>query len=546
MHRLGYLIVLGFCLLIFSSVLDPGKAQSQDIDSPTAVTVKGQRLFIYYSSLDGLNPQERARRTVDKIEAITTDRDFEPGLLRIEDTPTGTRLMYGNDVLATVTIDDAKAHKSSTRILARGFANKLRSAFSEKKEELTAAMAAYAITASIVATIVLLIAAVLIFQAGSICDKKLQDWKGSKIKSIKIQKATLMSADMMANMISSVVHLIQIALMIATLYTYLLFVLEAFPSTRALGKELRTASLIPLQQAFDAFLEYLPNLFAILVIALMTYGAIGLARFFFDAMDAGTIKVSGFEQEWAKPTYKLTRLLIILFFLVMALPYAPGWESESFKQVGLLFGLLFSLGSTSVVGHIMAGTVLTYSKAFKVGDRIDIGGCTGDIIEKSMFVTRIKTPKNEVISIPNGEILNSHIINYSKMATGDGLILHTQITIGYDVPRKTVSELMVKAAHDTEHILDKPEPFVLHKELTDFSITYELNAFTHEAALMPRIYSELHEKILDQFNEAGLEILSPHFFSLRDGNTLQIPSENYPEKYQAPGFNLSLDKPASK
>jgi small-conductance mechanosensitive channel len=555
MRNIAYLVIMTFSTLFFMTCVTPVFAQDQpgtdtgtnvSMDAPCAVTVKGQRLFIYYSSLDGKSPQDRAMRTVGLVERITQDHQFDPGFLRIKDTPTGTDLVYNDQILATVTIDDAKAHKSSTRKLAYEFSRKLRSALSEKKEEITAGRMAYAVSATVIATIVLLIFSAIVFQLGAYINKKLHESKGSNLKSIKIQKATLMSADMMANLIGSVIQIVQWIVVLAAIYVYLLFILEAFPNTTAIGLKLKEASLSPVTQAMEAFLNYLPSLFAILVIALLTYGAIALARFFFDALDAGTIKISGFEQEWATPTYKIARVFIVLFFLVLALPYAPGYESESFKQVGLLFGLLFSLGSTSVVGHILAGTVLTYSKAFKIGDRINVGSCTGDIFEKSMFVTRIKTPKNEIISIPNAEILNSHIINYSKMADKGGLILHTKITIGYDVPHKTVKKLLLDAAGNTEHILNEPQPFVLGEALGDFSVTYELNAYTHEASLMPSIYSELHENIMDQFNQAGLEIMSPRFFSLRDGNGLQIPEENVPSGHESSSFQVRIDEAKSK
>lgn len=541
MHRfLKYLFVVAVFLTIFGC-FESTVAQDQVLSdsSPAAVSVKGQKIFVFYSLHEGKSPQERARALSIRLQRIIADHNFVPGLLRISDNPNGTDIMYGRDIIATVTIGDAKEHKSSTRRLASKLAGKLRNALVERKEEVTAGRVAYAISVTVISTLVLLIGSAIIFQMGSFTARKLEEWKGSKIKSIKIQNATLLSADMTANLISSVVQISQFIIFLIALYCYVLTVLEAFPNTTALGVTLREASIAPLGAALEHFLDYLPNLFAILILALITYGAIALARFFFDAVDAGTISFSGFDAEWAKPTYKLTRALILAFFLVLALPYFPGWESESFKQVGLLVGLLVSLGSTSVIGHIMAGTVLTYSKAFKVGDRIGIGSCTGDILEKSMFVTRIKTPKNEIISIPNAEILNSHIINYSKMAASGELILHTKITIGYDVPWRTVQKLLVDAALETESVLHEPAPFVLEKELADFSITYELNVYTKDATSMQIVYSELHRKIIDQFDKAGLEIMSPQFISLRDGNAFQVTQESPANKNPKPTFEVS-------
>ncbi|MBK9144364.1 MAG: mechanosensitive ion channel [Candidatus Melainabacteria bacterium] len=521
---------------------EAGQSEPAGDDSPAAATWNGQQLFVYYATLDSLTPSQRAARTSRIIKSLVDDPDFEPGLVRLSETPQGTAIMYRDMTIATASIEDAKAAQSSTRQLAARFAAKLRGLFVEKKEELTAQQVAIGSSIAVGGLFILFLVIVLLFKTGSSTVSWLKGTKDRTLKDIKIQNATLVSSDMLVNSLISMVQLLQLVVFLAAVYTYLVVVLESFPTTRSMGITLKEMSTMPLASASEHFIDFLPNLFAIIIIGIITYGAIAFCRFVFDAMEAGTISISGFEREWSRPTYKLIRVLIILFFLILALPYCPGWESDSFKQVGLFFGLLFSLGSTSVVGHIMAGTVLTYTNAFKKGDRVMIGNCLGDVIEKSMFVTRLKTPKNEVISIPNAEILNSHVVNYSKMAQEGALILHTEVTIGYDVPWRKVNELLVRAAGQTEHILAEPEPFVLQRALTDFSITYELNAFTNDAGLMPRTYSGLHENILDQFNQEGLEIMSPRIFSIRDGNSLTIPRENLPDNYEPPAFRVDTGK----
>ncbi|MCA9803327.1 MAG: mechanosensitive ion channel [Cyanobacteria bacterium HKST-UBA02] len=539
---LAVLLFQLFALLPVSAQQAGGGSEPVGDDSPAAATWNGQQLFIYYATLDSLTPSQRAARTSRIIQSLVEDPDFEPGLVRLSETPQGTAIMYRDMTIATASIDDAKSAQSSTRQLAAKFAAKLRGLFVEKKEEVTAQQVAIASSIAIGGLFILFLVIVLLFKTGSSTITWIKSIKDRTLRDIKIQNATLVSSDMLVNSLISVVQLLQLVVFLAAVYTYLVVVLESFPNTRSMGITLKEMSMMPLISASEHLVDFLPNLFAIIIIGIITYGAIAFCRFVFDAMEAGTISISGFEREWSRPTYKLVRVLIILFFLILALPYCPGWESDSFKQVGLFFGLLFSLGSTSVVGHIMAGTVLTYTNAFKKGDRVMIGNCLGDVIEKSMFVTRLKTPKNEVISIPNAEILNSHVVNYSKMAQEGALILHTEVTIGYDVPWRKVNELLIKAAGETEHILDQPEPFVLQRALTDFSITYELNAFTNDAGLMPRTYSSLHENILDQFNQEGLEIMSPRIISIRDGNALTIPRENLPENYEPASFRVDTGK----
>ncbi len=243
--------------------------------------------------------------------------------------------------------------------------------------------------------------------------------------------------------------------------------------------------------------------------------------------------------KWAEQTFQLVRVIIVAFALVAALPYVPFGESDSFKQVGFLFGILVSLGSTSVIGNVMAGTVLTYTNAFKIGDRIKIADCVGDVQEKSMFVTRIRTTKNEIISIPNGAILNTNITNFSAMGKVGQLIVHSDVTIGYEQPWRKIHELLIEAALASDGIVPEPRPFVLQSGLSDFSVVYQINAYSDAPNRMQSVYSSLHANIQDKLNAAGVEIMSPHYYYLRDGNRTTIPAEHLPKDYQAPPFVVS-------
>jgi len=182
---------------------------------------------------------------------------------------------------------------------------------------------------------------------------------------------------------------------------------------------------------------------------------------------------------------------------------------------------------------------MTYRKAFKVGDRVGIGEFKGDVIEMRLLVTHLRTPKNEEVVIPNSTILNSQIVNYSTEAKKQGLILHTAITIGYDAPWRKVHELLNSAALATANILKEPPPFVLQTALNDFYVTYEINAYTDNPQAMLHTYSELHQNIQDTFNEGGVEIMSPHYTQLRDGNQVTIPEEYRPKDYVPGGLRVS-------
>lgn len=229
---------------------------------------------------------------------------------------------------------------------------------------------------------------------------------------------------------------------------------------------------------------------------------------------------------------------MIALAAVVAFPYLPGFDSPAFRGVSVFLGILFSLGSTSAVANVVGGVILIYTRAFQIGDRIQIGDVTGDVLEKTLLVTRIITPTNRIITIPNSSLLSSNVINFSVASRElqRYLILQTTVTLGYGLPWRTVHATLTQAALATTDILSEPEPFVLQTSLDDFYVSYQLNAYTNHPERMVNIYSVLHQNIQDHCNEAGIEIMSPSYSALRDGHHSTIPENYLPSDYRAPGF----------
>lgn len=269
---------------------------------------------------------------------------------------------------------------------------------------------------------------------------------------------------------------------------------------------------------------------------------IRVVKYFFKEIESGKLSISGFHSDWAKPTYNIVRFLLYAFMFVLIFPYLPGSDSEIFKGVSVFIGILFSLGSTSAIANMVSGLVITYMRPFKIGDRIKIADVTGDVIEKTLLVTRLKTPKNEIITIPNSSVLTGNTINYTIQAEDTGLIIYSTVTIGYDVPWKLMHEVLLEAAFRTEYLLEDPKPFVLQTSLDDFYVSYQINAYTKEASKQASIYSNLHQNIQDVCNEKGVEILSPHYRAARDGNMSTIPANYLPKDYNSPSFNFNVKK----
>jgi small-conductance mechanosensitive channel len=312
-------------------------------------------------------------------------------------------------------------------------------------------------------------------------------------------------------------------LVMLALWAWALAVFSAFPATRNAAAVLLGYVLEPARAAGSGLVDYLPRLFFIGVAAAIAYALIRIARFTFAEIGKGTFRLEGFPAEWATPTYRITRFVILAFSAVMIYPYLPGAQTRAFEGISLFLGVLLSLGSSGMVSNLVAGTILTYTRAFRVGDRIRIADTEGDVIGHALLATRIRTIKNVDITVPNARVLAEHIVNYSAAAQGPGLILHDQVTIGYDVPWRQVHELLIDAALKTGHVLAEPRPYVLQSGLDDFYARYTINATTREPSRMAATYSELRQNIQDAFHGAGIEITSAHYMALRDGSRAARP-----------------------
>ena len=315
-----------------------------------------------------------------------------------------------------------------------------------------------------------------------------------------------------------------------------------FPATEGIANLLIGYILNPIRSIISALVAYIPNFIRIVIILAVTYYSLRFLEFLSLEIRRGKLVIDGFYPDWAKPTLNLIKILFYAFAFVIIFPYLPGSDSPAFQGVSVFLGLILSLGSSSAIGNIIAGLVITYMRSFKVGDRVKIGETTGDVLEKSMLVTRLRTIKNENITIPNSAILSGSTVNYSSSAKEAGLILNTTVTIGYDVPWRKVHELLIDAAIKIDMVLKDPPPFVLQTSLDDFYVRYQINAYTAHAESASTIYSELYSNIQDVFNEAGVEILSPHYRATRDGNMVTIPATYLPNDYKVPPFNVKVSK----
>jgi len=312
-------------------------------------------------------------------------------------------------------------------------------------------------------------------------------------------------------LLAGTVKILRLVILIGVIYLYVTLILGLFPWTRTVANRLFAYVTDPLKHIALGLWSSLPNLMFLLILLVIVTHVLKLLRFFFTEVGQGRLTLAGFYPEWAMPTYKIVWFLTMAFTVVIAYPYLPGSDSPAFRGISLFLGVLFSLGSTSIIANIVAGVILTYMRVFRVGDIVKIGEVTGKVTEVTMLVTRLRTVKNVDVTIPNSVLMGSQVTNYS-FAAGEGrLILPTSVTIGYDTPWRQVHALLLLAAERTQNILREPAPFVLQTALDDFYVKYELNVYVAAPNRMPTIISDLHQNIQDAFNEFGVQIMSPHY-----------------------------------
>lgn len=367
---------------------------------------------------------------------------------------------------------------------------------------------------------------------------KLDSWRGTRIPPIRIQTFEVISAERLTDGLKWAVDKAKIITWLIILYIFIPIFFSYFPRTRKFVLGYLDYFVVPFKAIFHGIIAFVPNLIFIAITFYVVRYFLKLLRMVFFEIQTGRISFSGFHKDWAQPTFKLSRFLVIVIAVVMVSPYLPGFGSPAFQGLSVFFGILLSLGSTAAIANIVAGAALTYMRPFNVGDRVKIADTMGDVLEKTLLVTRIRTVKNVEVTIPNSMVLGSHMINFSSEAKEGRLILFTSVTIGYDVPWRQVQELLIEAAKVTDGIVTEPTPFVLQTSLNDFSVTYELNVYTADAQHLLRIQSELHANIQDKFNEAGVEIMSPTYSALRDGNQATIPEDYLPKTYEAKSFRI--------
>lgn len=509
-------------------------------DDCAPVSLNATPMICLQQGVGIVSKEGRAQPIEKKITELADDNAFDVNKISANNSEDEQSILAGDVNLMTLHQGDLAGVEASADLtqIFQQVAEKVKSEIESFREAKRPQKIMFGAGYSLLAILGFLLALKLLNRAHEFVQKKIEQLSHYYTERAKSNLLKELASRRIVAALSGFVRLVRVVSILFMIYIFVPLVLSFFPWSARWTPVIFGLVFEPLKTVGRVILNYIPNLFYLAIIAVLTHYSLKFIRLIFGEIEAERIITRGFYKEWSEPTYKLIRIFVYALALVMAFPFLPGSSSPAFQGVSVFLGVLVSFGSSSAVSNIVSGIVLTYMRPFKIGDRVKIADSVGDVVEKNFLVTRIKTNKNVDVTVPNSMVLGSHIINYSSSSQREGLVLHTTVTIGYDAPWRVVHELLKKAALKTQLIDKEKPPFVLQTALNDFYVSYELNVYTNTANKMASIYSELHQNIQDAFNEAGVEIMSPHYSALRDGNEVTIPAEQRKAGYSAPSFRV--------
>lgn len=488
------------------------------------VYLGGEEIFNVRVGRDGLDPEGRASAIRSRLRRAVQDHGAPAESAKVVLGARGLEVWLGAHFLWVITpadarvssISDLPAHYPGLRERVQAGIDNERRARRPGRLLLSAGIA-------ILLTIAAYAAQRLVRLAGARWRGWLDDRLAGRLPALRFRSFEILSQKQIAGGVGGVLGRLDFIASAFLLYLYLAIGFSLFPWTQGWSERLLRFALSRSVEILRAIASGVPSLLTLAIIAILFRGIVRLADRFFDAIESGTLKLNEFHPELARPSKRLARILLWLIALMIAYPYVPGSQSKAVQGVSILLGLMLSLGSTGFVGNVIAGLILTYSRAFRVGDRVQIGEHVGDIVGLGFFATKLRTIRNEEVTIPNGQVAAAAILNYTRLAEQGGLTLHTEVTIGYDTPWRTVHDLLIGAAANVEGIVREPAPRVYQRALNDFHVSYELNCVTCDSHAQLRLYSDIHAEIQDAFSSAGVEILSPGYHAVRDANAPVLP-----------------------
>jgi len=513
------------------------------------VTLEDKTLFTIRTNLPNMEASQRALLATQEIQRIARNNDIPVNTIVAR--PVQEEEIYlisqirSNDEhqnIVLVNKNDAAIAQRPLSDLANEWLEAIQDGIAEYREQYSLKRRIVGIIALAIATVVLILLLRVTQRLFKAVQHAIDTWRETRVNPIRFRGLVIVSVNEQVLFAHSLISLLSWVLIGIYLVSYFVLITFFFPRTENFGRRFLSFFQSGFLSMWKAAVDFLPNLLVILLVILVARFVFKTNKLIFDSLATGRVRWPGFYRDWARPTEKLVFVLIWLVTLAIILPYLPIFESPAIQGLGLLAGALLTVGGAGTVSSIVAGYTLIYSRPFQVGDLIAFENYQGFVHKQSILATQIRTFKGEILTIPNATLRSKTILNYSAAVheLNQFLALQTTITLGYDVPWRQVHEVLVEAAKATPAVLAQPAPLVLQTSLDDFYITYQLRLFINEPEEIEQIYSNLLQNVQDYCNAAGIEIMSPHYAAVRDGNQNTIPGNYLPKDYVQPGFQIEL------
>ena len=515
-NAVAAIVLLGFLPVQASARQEPAQEGVPDVAQleqqyPTAPVMVDGVAVLRVRGVSSYPAELRAKTIADRIYDIAENPSIQVDALRIDETDMASQIMADRHLAMNVYDADAKIEGVPRQVVANLYLARIRSAIMAYRADRSAPSLQRSAKAAAVATVVFVVLVGAVIWLRRKLDALLDSRYRQQLDALAAKSHEVLSVTRLWKSLDAALRFVRSAVIFVLGLLYLRYIFELFPYTRPAARSVAGFVVAPLLTMWASLVAKIPDLFFLAILVFVVRIILRMLRRFFDAVEQGRVHLPNFEQEWAAPTYKLVRPVVIAFAVVVGYPYIPGSGSEAFKGVSLFLGIIFSLGSSSFIANMIAGYSMTYRRAFKLGDVVQIGEVMGVVSGVRLQVTHVRTIKNEEVVVPNSQILNASVTNFSSLAKSDGLILHTTVGIGYETPWRQVEAMLLEAARRTPRLMTEPPPFVFHLSLGDFCVTYELNVYCRDPLKMRATYTDLHRCILDVFNEYGVQIMTPAY-----------------------------------
>ena len=469
------------------------------------------RILFNVRGISSFPAQERAAKIGERIKNIAETDSILVTKLKLVHGKDYSTISIGEKDIVSIFDADAEIEGIERNLAALVIGKKIGSAINKYRYDRSKPVILKNITQAVISSFVLIIILFIVIRLSKRINNALQNRIKARIDSVENISFNLIKSNQIWKGFHVLFNTTRNVLIITIIAVFINYVLSLFPWTNSFAVYLLNIITDPIINLGTSFVLYIPKLIFLIIIYFITKYVLKIIKLFFSGIESGGILIKDFHPEWAISTFKIVRAFIIAFAIIIAYPYIPGSDSVAFKGVSVFIGVLFSIGSSGFIGNLIAGYSMIYRSAFRKGDFIEVEGQTGFVEEQQLLVTRLRSLKNEEIILSNSILLNSKIINYTVKAKEKGVILHTVVGIGYETPWRQVDAMLKLAANRTEGLLKDPPPFVQKMVLADFAVNYEINAYCKDVDRMKKIYSLLHENILDVFNENNVQIMTPSY-----------------------------------